>query len=279
MLSSGLGTGLFSFLLSGLSYPSAMHLVKRSVLLCSLSAALTLCVALPAGTQAAPYIHPKSFDIPGLLPPPPVPGSEQYRIDTGFLKNARATATQEQIDRGNKASHDSVFDYSETLGDWFNAKDLPETAALFKEVTSESKEAIDLAKNYFARNRPLSWKESGDHEKSVGYAYPSGHTTRAFVWANLLAAAFPQETKALHRQARQKAWYRVILGRHFPADVRAGKLYGQFLAKQFLKNPGFLAKWSEACEEMHAARKAAHAVHHDKGTGLPPDGKPAIPGV
>ncbi|MEY2906357.1 MAG: hypothetical protein RLZZ408_828 [Verrucomicrobiota bacterium] len=255
-----------------------MQLVKRPLFLASI-AALSLCIAFPTGTQAAPYINPKSFDIPAIIPPPPVPGSDQFRIDTGFLKNARATATQEQIDRGNKASHDSVFDYSETLGDWFNAKDLPKTAALFGEVTSETKEAIELAKHYFTRTRPLSWKESGDLEKSDGYAYPSGHTTRAFVWANLLASAFPQETKALHKQARQKAWYRVILGRHFPADVRAGKLYGQYLAKQYLKNPGFLAKWSEVCEEMHAARKAAHAGHQVKESGLTPDGKPAIPGV
>lgn len=228
--------------------------------------------------QAAPFIVPKNLDIPSILPPPPSSGSEEYRIDTGFLKNARATATQEQIDRGNKASHDSVFDFSETLGAWFNPQDLPKTAALFEKVTDESKEAIERAKHYFARTRPESWKESGDKEKSNGYAYPSGHTTRAFVWANLLANAFPKETASLHKQARQKAWYRVILGRHFPADVRAGKLYGQFLAKEFLKSPEFLGQWPEACKEMRDARKAAHASHHDKGPGVPEE-KPVIPGL
>jgi len=224
--------------------------------------ALLLAAAVPS-SQAKPFIDPSSYDIKAILPPPPAPGSEQYRIDTGFLKNARAASTQEQIDRGNKASHDSVFDYSETLGDWFNAKDLPKTAALFGEVTSETKEAIELAKHYFNRTRPESWKESGDLEKSGGYAYPSGHTTRAFVWANLLADAFPDQRKALHKQARQKAWYRVILGRHFPADVRAGKLYGQFLAKEFLKSPGFQRRWPDVLSEMRAALKSStdHPPH------------------
>jgi len=243
--------------------------------------AATLLMLLGSGAfalQAAPFIVPKSLDIPAILPPPPAPGSEEYRIDTGFLKNARAAATQEQIARGNKASHDSVFDFSETLGEWFNPKDLPKTAALFEKVTDESKAAIELAKQYFARTRPESWKESGDKENSNGYAYPSGHTTRAFVWANLLANTFPKETQALHKQARQKAWYRVILGRHFPADVRAGKLYGQFLAKEFLKSPAFLAHWPKACKEMQDARKAAHASHRDKGPGVPEE-KPLIPGL
>ena len=209
--------------------------------------------------QATPFIDPNSYDITKIIPPPPQPGSEEYRIDTGFLKNARATGTKEQIERGNKASVDSVFDYSETLGDWFNPQDLPKTAALFDKVNKEAKEAIELAKHYFSRMRPESWKETGDIEKSNGYAYPSGHTTRAFVWANLLANALPKEQKALHKQGRQKAWYRVILGRHFPADVRAGKLYGQVLAKEFLRSPEFQKEWPSVCEEIRAARKAAES--------------------
>jgi hypothetical protein len=56
----------------------------------------------------------------------------------------------------------------------------------------------------------------------------------------------------------------VILGRHFPADVRAGKLYGQFLAKEFLKNPGFQQRWPDALSEMRAALKSSmdHSPHH-----------------
>ena len=257
-----------------------MHLLRSlSQGLVTVTLAVVLSGSAASIVQATPFIDPKSYDITAIIPAPPLPNSEQYRIDSGFLKNARATATQEQIDRGNKASQDSVFDFSETLGDWFNAKDLPKTATLFGKVTSETKDSIELAKHYFSRTRPESWKESGDQEKSNGYAYPSGHTTRAFVWANLLANAFPKEQKALHLQARQKAWYRVILGRHFPADVRAGKLYGQFLAKEFLKNPEFQKQWPEACAEMKAARKAAVGVKRDKGHAPPPDGKPAILGL
>jgi acid phosphatase (class A) len=221
----------------------------------------------------ASYINPLAYDLPAIIPPPPQPGSPEYRMDSGFLKNARATATKGQMERGIKASHDGVFDYAQTLGPWFNAKNLPLTAALFKQVTHETKDAIELAKHYYARTRPKTWKETGDPEKSDGYAYPSGHTTRAFVWANLLADAFPEQRKALHTQARQKAWYRVILGRHFPADVRAGKLYGQFLAKEFLNSPDFRKPWGAAVLEMRAALKASmdhppHPVTEDAPASL-----------
>jgi len=237
-----------------------MHFLRSlSQGLVTATLAIFLSVSVASIVQATPFIDPNSYDITKIIPPPPQPGSEEYRIDTGFLKNARATATKGQIERGNKASHDSVFDYSETLGDWFNPCDLPKTATLFDKVNKETKEAIELAKHYFSRTRPESWKETGDIEKSNGYAYPSGHTTRAFVWANLLANALPKEQKALHKHGRQKAWYRVILGRHFPADVRAGKLLGQFLAKEFLESPEFQKQWPSVREEIRAARKAAES--------------------
>lgn len=219
------------------------------------AALLVLLSAFIQPLPAAPFLNTGEIPVTSVLPPPPQPGTQEYRTDMSFLKNARATATKKQLLHGVVASHDGVFDYADTLGPWFNAKNLPVTAALFGQVTSETKEAIELAKHCFGRTRPETWKETGDPEKSNGYAYPSGHTTRAFVWADLLADAFPDMKKPLHLQARQKAWYRVILGRHFPADVHAGKLYGQYLAKQFLKSPEFRKEWPAAVAEMNRVRR------------------------
>jgi acid phosphatase (class A) len=218
-------------------------------------AALGVLMVCGQPLSAAVFINTGTIPVASILRPPPQPGTAEYRTDLSFLKNARATATKKQLLRGVIASHDGVFDYSQTLGPWFTAKNLPVTAALFGQITDETKEAIELAKTYFARTRPETWKETGDPEKSNGYAYPSGHTTRAFVWANLLANAFPDMKKPLHLQARQKAWYRVILGRHFPNDVHAGKLYGTYLATQFLKSPEFQKEWPAAVAEMKRVRK------------------------
>jgi acid phosphatase (class A) len=219
--------------------------------------AMVLALSASNGLTAAEFINPASYNIPAIIPPSPEPGTTEYKIDTGYLKNARATSTKEVIEKANIASHDSVFDYSQTLGSWFNSRDLPKTTALFNEVDRETKEAIELAKHYFVRARPIYWHETGSIEKSNGYSYPSGHTTRAFVWADLLSNALPDERQALHLQARQKAWYRVILGRHFPADVRAGKIFGKFLAKQFLLSPAFQKEWAGAAAEIQSARKQA----------------------
>jgi acid phosphatase (class A) len=205
----------------------------------------------------ATFIDPISIDVAKILPPPPKANSAEARADNSYIKYSSAAATDNQKLLGIAASRDSVFDYSQTLGLWFNPKILPKTAALFQKVTNETKDAIELAKNHFKRIRPDMWKVTGDPEISDGYCYPSGHTTRAYVWSTLLANAFPDQRKALHLQARQKAWYRVILGRHYPSDVRAGKTYGTFLANKFLKDPAFQAAWTAACSEMKKARAEA----------------------
>ena len=212
---------------------------------------------LASSTKKPSFVNPASLDIERILPPPPLPNTQEAKIDNSYIRYAAAAATDNQILLGIAASRDSVFDYSQTLGIWFSPKVLPKTAALFSKVTEDTKIAIELAKNHFKRARPATWRQTGDTETSDGYCYPSGHTTRAYVWANLLANALPDEKKALHHQARQKAWYRVSLGRHYPSDVRAGKNYGAFLASQFLNNQEFQREWPAVCDEIRNARAEA----------------------
>jgi len=226
----------------------------------AITAALSTCLLILACAHAliaAPFIDPGSIQVTKILPPPPPPGSPESKMDMSYLKNSRAASTHEQIQLGIAASQDSVFDYSLTLGSWFNARVLPQTAALFTKVTKETDAAIDQAKKTFRHPRPETWKETGNPDLMDGYSYPSGHTTRAYVWAILLANAFPEKAKELHLQARQKAWYRVVLGRHFPSDIRAAKTYGRFLASDFLKSPEFQKPWKEACGEMRRVREAS----------------------
>jgi acid phosphatase (class A) len=222
-------------------------------------AAVLVLSAFPAasGGTAVPFIDAGAINVASVLPPPPQTASAEAKMDNSYIKYASAAATENQKLLGIAASHDGVFDYSLALGIWFNPKLLPKTAVLFRKVTSETIAAIEVAKNHFKRVRPETWKETGDPENSDGYCYPSGHTTRAYVWATLLANALPDEKDALHKEARKKAWYRVILGRHYPSDVRAGKTYGTYLAGQFLKSPEFQKKWAGVCEELRTVHAKA----------------------
>jgi acid phosphatase (class A) len=242
-----------------INFPRVYQLVFFcGALLFGFTASPDLCAASHSSGAANPgtlFLRTDGLDMAKILPPTPTQNSPEEKRDTSYLKYAVTAATENQKLLGIAASLDSVFDYSMTLGLWFNPKITPKAAALFAKVTSETNEAVEIAKKHFKRHRPNTWKAIDDLEMSDGYCYPSGHTTRAYVWATLLANAFPDERKPLDKQARQKAWYRVILGRHYPSDVRAGKTFGTFLAAQFLKNPAFIRDWSVACSEMRIARE------------------------
>ncbi len=205
------------------------------------------------------FLNIPSLNVTEVLPEPPHDDSSKHK-DLFFLKETLATRTHQQVARAEEASSDSVFDFSQAIGPDFNEKSLPVTAALFKKVTRDTKIAISAAKNIFHRKRPFSWRDAAGGLAKNGYAYPSGHTTRAFLWATLLMDLFPEKQKEIKQQARQKAWNRVLLGRHYPDDVYGGEIYGRYLAQEFLKNPQFQEEWKKVHQEVDELKKKSPAA-------------------
>ena len=186
------------------------------------------------------FLNISSLDFSQIPPPSAKNGSNGHNEELQILKDAMAARTKKQVTRATSAVRDSVFDYASVLGPNFNAQHLPITATLFTKVKSDAKLAIHAAKEEFHQRRPMTWKKmKAGEQRDGGYAYPSGHSTRGFLWAMLLADIFPQHRKEIILEARKKAWNRVILGRHYPNDVYGGQRYGKYLAKQFLKSSNF----------------------------------------
>jgi len=77
--------------------------------------------------------------------------------------------------------------------------------------------------------------DGGDVEKFSG-SYPSGHSTRGTVLAMLLAEMFPEHREAILSKGREIVWHRVILGKHYPTDVYAGRVLAQGIVRQMKSN-------------------------------------------
>ena len=164
-----------------------------------------------------------------ILPPPPPEGSQKLLTDEETRTEVSSTATKNERQDA-KNTPDSIFSFSTIIGSHFNSQELPEADAFFKKVDDDTHTAIHIAKKTFERPRPL---------KPTGYDYPSGHSTRAFVWESLLTEIFPKHQKEFEAKAKSMAWNRVILGHHYPSDISAGETYGRYLAQEFFKNPKF----------------------------------------
>ena len=212
-------------------------------------AVLLAVLSLPVSAKEPAFLPQDAVDLRAVIPPPPAPGSSEDAADEAELEKTFHERTPAEIERAAKEDDDSVFSFITILGPGFNASALPETKSLFKKVTADVKPLLKEAKTIFARPRTtIGGKKTTGTEDDFGY--PSGHAVRAVLWAGLLADAFPGKKDALMAQAEQMGRNRVILGFHYPEDVRAGRLLGAALAEAFRKSRTFQNKWKDVQAEL-----------------------------
>ena len=101
---------------------------------------------------------------------------------------------------------------------------------------------MGVLKNKFERPRPfITYKEVVPCiHKSSGYSYPSGHSSYARLFANVLGDIIPLRKDEFVKRADEIAMDRVLGGVHYPTDITAGKVFGDEFHSQLLKSPAYL---------------------------------------
>jgi acid phosphatase (class A) len=224
-------------------------------------ALLAFCAApLLRAAEAAKYLSAGQPDPIALLAPPPVPGSAEDATDMESAFRVYSAATPAERARGTDEVKLTIFHFAPAIGPWFVPGKFPKTEALFKEVEAEANVVKNLAKNHWQRIRPYHgdparFPDAIEHEARTDYSYPSGHSTRGTTYALLLAELFPDKRDALLAKGRDTGWLRVQGGVHYPADIYAGRVLGQALAREFLASPAFQRDLAAARAELAAAGK------------------------
>lgn len=128
----------------------------------------------------------------------------------------------------------------------------PKTYKLLDRVGDTSRDVNDGIKEYWKYPRP--YKHSNEVQAlispSMGYCYPSGHTTGGFIYAHIMSLLIPNKSEQFYDYANQIAWHRVLVGMHYPQDITGGKQLAIFLVGGLLQNNEFLADFNEAKEEL-----------------------------
>lgn len=246
--------------------PLLLRPVRRVVGALTLTVALISAVAVvaaenvmtlaPAATPSpAPrYVKPEAFAFARLVAPPPAADSLAGEADLAVVQHVQRERTPEQIAWAKATERDAIFNHAEIIGAWFSEARLPRTAAFFKALDGDLRAIDRAAKQPFLRRRPYDLDPAIELcvTRPTSTSYPSGTAIQAFVWAELLAEAFPQHRAALLTRARRVSWGRVIGGVHFPSDIMAGeKLAPAFLAA-VRESAEFRADW-EACRRELAS--------------------------
>ena len=214
--------------------------------------------------SAAPVFAEQSYLAAGhpdgttLLCPPPLPGSAEEAADLATVRSVFQSKTAAENATAMKDSGLSFSLFALAIGAGFDLDKLPKTGALLKKVKQEIAAPINTAKEHFKRLRPYQLDQNlnvGTPESSFGY--PSGHSTRGTVYALVIAELFPEKRDTIMAIGRQIGWDRVVLARHYPTDIYAGRVLGQAIVRELRVSSAFQYDLAEAKAEIGAARRAA----------------------
>ncbi|HEY1725935.1 MAG TPA: phosphatase PAP2 family protein [Steroidobacteraceae bacterium] len=206
------------------------------------------------------YLLPSQVDIVSLLPPPPAAESAEQRADLAAVLEAqhaaRATGT---VNHAVEDVQSNCGRFSDVIGDELNLKANAGVLTFLNEAALEAAAVAGPAKEFWKRTRPYAysgeverlgdmspdWKSPPriDTDKAsdalAHSSYPSGHATFGTVCAILLAEIVPEKRAALFERSRDFEHSRMVVGAHFPSDLRAGEIAGTVAAQMLLQNVGF----------------------------------------
>jgi acid phosphatase (class A) len=222
----------------------------------ALAIALLLANATSLFGQAA-YITTNTIDGISLLAPPPSRGSAEEAADLASVRAVFNGRTEAEKERATKDSGLAFSLFQPAVGPTFNLDKLPKTKVLLERVKKEIGPVIDVSKNHFKRLRPYQIDDHlvlGPAEPS--FSYPSGHSTRGTVYSLVIAELFPEKKDAVLEIGREIGWDRVLIGKHFPTDIYAGRVLGYAIVRELHSNTLFQHDLEQTMAEIRDA--AAH---------------------
>lgn len=202
------------------------------------------------------YLTGKKPNVIELLAPPPLPDSAEQAADMEEVKAVYHAASSNDMAIAYSQKKFNIFTFTPAIGDFFQPGKYPKTEAFFEKVQADAAAVTDKAKDYYKRPRPyVTDLELANGKLEKSYSYPSGHSTESMVLALVLADLFPDRHDAIIAEARSIGWHRVMIARHYPTDIYAGRVLAQAIIKQMQKNEDFQKDFAEAKAEIAAAQK------------------------
>ncbi|MBN8543621.1 MAG: phosphatase PAP2 family protein [Alphaproteobacteria bacterium] len=211
----------------------------RKLLFVALAITLTACGS--KYPYSPNYVSPDTVSVRSIPVPPAPYSKEWYRdVDTVIASQQNLSAeTIAQIKAEKPVLPEMLA--TDVLGAKVTAANYPVLFEFLKRTGSDSWRISDVTKDYWGTTRPYLM-DKRIHlyaEPITSHAYPSGHTTTNFVWAELLSELVPNAREALYARALEVAQHRVKGGVHYPHDLQGGQLLAREIVAKMKTIPQF----------------------------------------
>ena len=175
--------------------------------------------------------RPTQYD---FVKAPPLLTSGAFAYDFYYYQWGRgqrdSTGVSEQALSDEAAELFSVYGESNCIGINLSRETTPEIILLCERAATDAHKANTTVKNKYQRTRPFAtFKEESlkpwtDDEEAKTLSYPSGHSSRGYMFALALCTVAPAYTTEIMLRAQQYALNRVICGHHWKSDTDASLL-------------------------------------------------------
>ncbi|PTX91703.1 phosphatase PAP2 family protein [Opitutus sp. ER46] len=220
----------------------------------------------PLAAKPASFLPPEAARVLDQIPAPPADDSIAGRADLETLLQVQKDRTPAQVARADKVAEHSPMEMGlDVFGAWFTEENLPQTAAILKQVRKECHPLLTAAKERWLRVRPFNRdaRIKPCVKLPSGTSYPSGHSSSAAIWSVVFSAAFPERAAEFDAATRETMWCRVLGGVHYPSDTQAGYVLGTEIGRQLLTTPAM----QRAIATMRAEVQAFAAKHPQGASG------------
>ncbi len=234
-------------------------------LLGALLAAVGLSQQGLASAQATGYLAGHEVDFRTVLGPPPAADSRWDQADEQLVQ-AYQNVDDERWQMAKLDQQQLYPRFEEAFGRPIDKKTSPALIALLDRSLLDADATEAAAKDYFHRPRPPQRMhlvricgqdkvpEPEEHAMH-GASYPSGHSTRGWTVAMILARVAPERADALMKRAQEYEESRLVCGMHFPTDVEAGQVVATAVVSHLDASKKFQSDLSHARHEYTSNSK------------------------
>lgn len=162
-----------------------------------------------------------------------------------FFQGSRTKAQCDQAAIEEKANVETFF--TSIQNPLLTPTELKSFTQIAFSIKSEVIKQVIVAKQMFKRPRPYDYNHDINPciKLEPTYAFPSGHASLAFAYAQILSFVFPERETEFFKRAEEVGLNRVIGGVHHPSDIVAGKKLGLVMAKDMLSREEFIRRLRE----------------------------------
>ena len=221
------------------------------------------------GKYPDPFLTDEETPDPLLfLPDPPQFMSSEFYNDYYYYQYGKSLRDTDLGEVAKMYESEPLWTvFSSAIGIVISPENTPEIYNLASAAVSDAHKVNTIAKNHFARKRPFaqfnepSLTPETDEEEKTTLSYPSGHTTRGWIFAFSLIAVAPDKTEDIMNVAKDYGLSRVICGHHYKSDIDASFMLASALFVNLAVNDTYR-------EQLVKAKREYEKIMEENASGV-----------